>query len=69
MLTAGLSGGFDVASAVMLVFIVSLGALGVAVSRRAGAGRASPKQCGECGGLTSPNAPYCKHCGAHFSSG
>ena len=68
-LVAGLSGGFDAVSAVMLAFIVGLGALGIAVSRRAEAGGVSPKECGECGGLTSPNAPYCKHCGTHFSSG
>lgn len=60
---AGMSGGFDVLSIVILVLIVAMGALAIAVARRTGQG-VRPAVCSECGGLMSPHAPYCKHCGA-----
>ncbi len=60
----GVSRGFDPVSAVILGFLVLFGALAVAVTRRASHGTAEPGRCARCEGLISPNAPYCKHCGA-----
>lgn len=48
----------------LLFLIVATGALAIAIARRSDRGLASPARCAECGGLISPNAPYCKHCGA-----
>lgn len=48
----------------LLGLIAAVGLLAIAVSRRGERGLASPGRCRECGGLISPNAPYCKHCGA-----
>lgn len=56
--------GFDAAAATILAVAAALGALGIAVARKAGGGRVGPARCASCGGLVSPNAPYCKHCGA-----
>ena len=65
-LTSGLalSGGLDVTGAIILALIILMGALVVAVARKSGAGSVQPATCETCGGLLSPNAPYCKHCGA-----
>ncbi len=60
----GYAFGLDTYAAVILALIVGLGWLAVAVSRKGDAGLARPATCSECGGLVSPNAPYCKHCGA-----
>ncbi|MFN2489788.1 MAG: hypothetical protein ABR529_08650 [Actinomycetota bacterium] len=61
---ASLGGGIDVVALVIIVLTVALGALGIAVARKAGRGAVAPARCAECDGLVSPNAPYCKHCGA-----
>lgn len=61
---AGLARGFDVTGVVILAGIVAVGALGIAVMNRSGMGTVGPVTCDECGGLISPNAPYCKHCAA-----
>ena len=58
------SRGLDRTGAVMLVLLVVVGVLAVGVARKAGRGAVAPAQCPECHGLVSPNAPYCKHCGA-----
>ena len=65
-LTSGLalSGGLDTTGAVILLLIFVMGALAVAVVRKSGAGSVQPATCDSCGGVMSPNAPYCKHCGA-----
>ncbi|HET7482004.1 MAG TPA: hypothetical protein VFK89_04015 [Actinomycetota bacterium] len=60
---AGLSSGFDAVSVVILLLLIAFGALAIAVTRKAGSG-IRPATCPECGGLLSPHAPYCKHCGA-----
>jgi hypothetical protein len=60
----GLAAGFDLLAVLLLAFIAIFGALGVVVARRAQTGMVVPARCSECGGLVSPNAPYCKHCGA-----
>lgn len=58
--------GLDAKGAVTLVFIVAFGVLAFGVIRRSSTGRVGPLRCPACSGLNSPNAPYCKHCGAHF---
>jgi hypothetical protein len=60
----GLAVGLNLVTAVLLGVIVLLGALSVAVARKSDRGAVGPATCAECGGLISPNAPYCKHCGA-----
>ena len=55
--------GFDSAAVSMLFALVALGALAIAVARGKERGMTAPATCGSCGGLMSPNAPYCKHCG------
>jgi hypothetical protein len=62
-LAAGVAGGFDAVSIVILVLIVAMGALAIAVARRS-AGGVRPAFCAVCDGVISPHAPYCKHCGA-----
>ena len=63
-LAIGLARGFDTTAIVIFVFLIGVGALSIAASARFGAGGITPGRCSECGGLISPNAPYCKHCGA-----
>jgi hypothetical protein len=63
-LAYGLARGFDALSVVLLISLSGLGALGITVARRARAGTVMPHACVECGGVVSPSAPYCKHCGA-----
>ena len=54
------------ARCVILGFIVLFGALAIAVADKARSGAVQPASCPECGGLISPNAPHCKHCGEVF---
>jgi hypothetical protein len=60
----GVSRGFDAYAVVILVFIVAVGVLAIATLNRWSGGSVQPGRCDECGGLISPNAPYCKHCHA-----
>ena len=62
----GLGVGFDSGSLIIHGFIVMFGALGIAVADKAKSGTVQPATCPSCGGLISPNAPHCKHCGATF---
>lgn len=62
LLVAGLQTGFDLASLALFGLIVAAGALAVAVARKKDA--VPPEFCRECHRVVSPNAPYCKHCGA-----
>lgn len=55
--------GLDAVALVILCAMIALGALAVAIARKTGSGGVEPARCRECGGLNSPNAPYCKHCG------
>ena len=63
-LIVGLERGFDGTSAAIFLLIVAVGALGIAVARRARSGAVAPARCEECGGLNSPTATACVHCGA-----
>jgi hypothetical protein len=60
----GASGGLDAVALGMFGLMVIIGALGVAAARRATRGTVGPRPCTCCAGLNSPNAPFCKHCGA-----
>jgi hypothetical protein len=60
----GLAAGLDIAAVVILGTLIAAGVLAVAVARRSESGAIAPASCSECGGLLSPNSPYCKHCGA-----
>lgn len=65
----GIGARFDIGSLIIIGFIALFGALAVVVARKARTGTVSPASCSSCGGLISPNAPYCKHCGAPTSVG
>ena len=60
----GAGRGFDAVSLTLFLGIVGLGVLAIAIARRAAAGTVRAGRCESCGGLISPNAPTCKHCGA-----
>ncbi|MGH2753971.1 MAG: hypothetical protein ACRDLB_06010 [Actinomycetota bacterium] len=62
----GLGLGFDIGALVILGFIVMFGSLAIAVTDKMRSGAVRPATCPSCGGLVSPNAPHCKHCGATF---
>ena len=64
----GLDRGFDATSISILVVIALVGALAIAAANRSAAGEMGPATCEECGGVISPNAPFCKHCGARRTS-
>ena len=56
--------GLDSTGVVIVALLVGAGWLAIAVAKRSGSGTVAPAECAACGGLVSPNAPYCKHCGA-----
>lgn len=58
----GIGMGFDTGAYVLLGSIVLVAILAVVVARKSQTGAAGPRSCPSCGGLISPNAPYCKHC-------
>jgi hypothetical protein len=59
---AAVAAGLDVTTIVILIAIVVVGVAAIAGTRKMG--HVEPGSCTECSGLISPNAPYCKHCGA-----
>lgn len=59
----GVGVGFDVPAFAILVSMVGLGVLAIVIARKSEGGAVGPASCSSCGGLMSPNAPYCKHCG------
>jgi hypothetical protein len=61
---AAMAAGLDGTSGTMLGAIFVVGAVAIAGSRKTGS--IQPARCAECGGLVSPNAPVCKHCGAEL---
>lgn len=64
----GYNFGFDVAAISILGSLVAVGVLAIVVARKSEAGTdVGPISCPTCGGLISPNAPYCKHCGHRMS--
>ena len=65
-LALGIAVGFDSTAVIIFGFLIVFGALAVAAARKARSGTVTPGHCPECGGLVSPNAPYCKHCGVQL---
>jgi hypothetical protein len=59
--------GFDSTAIAILCALVVVGGLAIAVARGRDKGLTAPATCASCGGLMSPNAPYCKHCGTPVS--
>ena len=59
----GVGVGLDVAALAILATLIAVGVLAVVVARKSEGGAVGPATCSACGGLISPNAPYCKHCG------
>jgi len=68
VLSVGIVAGLDAYAAVILGLIVAFGALSLAIARRSRSGVIGPARCSKCDGIVSPNAPYCKHCGARLGS-
>ena len=64
---AALAAGLDPTGVVIFAGIVAVGGAAIASTRKTD--RIQPAGCAECGGLISPNAPYCKHCGARREPG
>ncbi|MDQ4058873.1 MAG: zinc ribbon domain-containing protein [Actinomycetota bacterium] len=64
--SVGLVAGLDAYAAVVLGLILAFGWLAISVARRSGGRTIAPADCPECGGIGSPNAPYCKHCGTRL---
>ena len=62
-LVLGYTVGFDVAALSILATLVVVGVLSIVIARKSETGAVQPATCVSCGGLISPNAPYCKHCG------
>jgi hypothetical protein len=60
----GIAAGFDATTVILLILIALFGLMAVAVARKSGRGSVAPARCASCGGVISPNAPYCKHCKA-----
>ena len=58
----GIATGFDTTTVILLTLIVLFGLMAIAVTRKSGSGVVAPARCVNCGGVISPNAPYCKHC-------
>lgn len=61
-LALGLARGFDTTGLILFGLLAVFGALSISAARRARSGGVMPARCSKCGGLVSPNAPYCKHC-------
>jgi hypothetical protein len=59
--TAVSGGSFSFGELLLVSIVMAFALLGLAVVRQAR--HAQPATCGECGGVISPNAPVCKHCG------
>ena len=64
----GLGLGFDVGAVVILALLIACGGVAIAVARKSAARATGPRICPDCGGLTSPHAPYCKHCNRGFDA-
>ncbi|MGH2697807.1 MAG: hypothetical protein ACRDJL_01235 [Actinomycetota bacterium] len=66
VLSVGLAAGLDVYAAAILALILLVGTLALAIAGRTRSGGVGPAHCPRCDGVVSPNAPYCKHCGARL---
>ena len=51
---------------VIVTFVLALAGLGLSMLVRSR--RVEPAVCPSCGGVVSPNAPYCKHCKAPLTA-
>ena len=60
----GFAAGFDPVGIVIFSFILLFAALGLAAVAKFRSRSVSPVPCRGCGKAISPNAPFCKHCGA-----
>jgi hypothetical protein len=58
----GIVRGLDPYGFLILALVLGCTWLGFALLHRLT--RVAPAKCAACGGLISPNAPHCKHCGA-----
>jgi hypothetical protein len=67
-ITLGFAQGFDATSVTILAATAAVGALAIAAVNRSTRGVTRPATCEECGGVISPHAPFCKHCGARRTS-
>ena len=56
--------GIDAAGVLIAAIVVAVGCVALAAGRKIKTGGVAPARCDACGGLVSPHAPYCKHCGA-----
>ena len=63
-IATGIAFGFDARAVVYLALMVAVGLLAIGVAARAEKRSVGPARCVRCDGLISPNAPFCKHCGA-----
>lgn len=63
--TAISGGSFSFGELLFVSLVIAFALLVLAVVRQAR--HAQPATCAECGGVISPNAPVCKHCGAATS--
>jgi hypothetical protein len=68
VVSVGIVAGLDAYAAVILGLILAFGAVALAVARRTRSGVIGPARCPGCDGVVSPNAPYCKHCGARLGA-
>jgi hypothetical protein len=63
-LTLGLQAGLDAVALLLLALLVAVGAVGVAVARRARPDATAPERCLVCGAISRAGAPSCHRCGA-----
>ena len=63
-LATGFTFGFDSRALVYLGLMAGVGVLAIGVASRTDRRTVGPAYCVQCDGVISPNAPYCKHCGA-----
>ena len=63
-IATGIAFGFDARSLIYLGLMMAVGVLAIGVAARTDKRTVGPATCVQCEGLISPNAPYCKHCGA-----
>jgi hypothetical protein len=66
VVSVGIVAGLDAYAMVILGLIVAFGTLALAIARRSRSSAIGPALCPGCEGVVSPNAPYCKHCGARL---
>lgn len=68
-LLLGLGMAFDITALIILGFITLTGWMAIAIAQKVRKGEGGPLSCPRCGGLSSPHAPFCQHCGEVFTQG